>query len=46
MIIEQNTNYAYKLKYMENPTFDKVRDLAIKFMRELPTQLQDEFMRH
>lgn len=42
MIIEQNTNYAYKLKYMENPTFDKVRDLAIKFMRELPKQLQDE----
>ena len=42
MMIEQNTNYAYKLKYMENPTFDKVRDLAIKFMRELPTQLQDE----
>jgi len=42
MTIEQNTNYAYKLKYMENPTFDKVRDLAIKFMRELPKQLQDE----
>ena len=42
MMIEQNTNYAYKLKYMENPTFDKVRDLAIKFMRELPKQLQDE----
>ena len=42
MIIEQNTNYAYKLKYMENPTFDKVRDLAIRFMRELPKQLQDE----
>lgn len=42
MIIEQNTNYAYKLKYMKNPTFDKVRDLAIKFMRELPKQLQDE----
>ena len=42
MIIEQNTNYAYKLKYMENPTFDKVRDLAIKFMRELPKPLQDE----
>jgi hypothetical protein len=42
MIIEQNTNYAYKLKYMENPTFNKVRDLAIKFMRELPKQLQDE----
>ncbi len=42
MTIEQNTNYAYKLKYMEKPTFDKVRDLAIKFMRELPKQLQDE----
>ena len=42
MIVEQNTNYAYKLKYMENPIFDKVRDLAIKFMRELPKQLQDE----
>ncbi|MBR5081203.1 MAG: leucine-rich repeat domain-containing protein [Bacteroidales bacterium] len=42
MIVEQNTNYAYKLKYMENPTFDKVRDLAIKFMRELPKQQQDE----
>ena len=27
---------------MENPTFDKVRDLAIRFMRELPKQLQDE----
>ncbi len=42
MTIEQNTNYAYKLKYMDNPTFDKVRDLAIKFMRELPKPLQDE----
>ena len=42
MMIEQNTNYAYKLQYMENPTLDKVRDLAIKFMRELPKQLQDE----
>lgn len=42
MLIEQSTNYAYKLKYMDNPTFDKVRDLAIRFMRELPKQLQDE----
>ena len=42
MIIEQNTNYAYKLKYMENPTFDKVRNFDVKFMRELPQQLQDE----
>ena len=42
MIIEQNTNYAYKLKYMDNPTFDKVRDLSTKFYRELPQALQNE----
>ena len=42
MIIEQNPNYAYKLKYMDNPTFDKVRDLSTKFYRELPQALQDE----
>ncbi len=42
MMLEQNTNYAYKLKYMDNPTFDKVRDLSTKFYRELPQALQDE----
>ena len=42
MMIEQNTNYAYKLKYMDNPTFDKVRDLSSKFYCELPQALQDE----
>ena len=42
MMIEQNTNYAYKLKYLEHPTFDKVRDLAIGFRHELPQHLQDE----
>lgn len=42
MMIEQNTNYAYKLKYMENPTFDKVRALSTKFYWELPQELQDE----
>ena len=42
MMIEQNTNYAYKLKYMDNPTFDKVRDLSTKFYRELPQALQEE----
>ena len=41
-MIEQNTNYAYKLKYMDNPTFDKVRDLSVKFYLELPQALQDE----
>ena len=42
MMIEQNTNYAYKVKYMDNPTFDKVRELSSKFYRELPQVLQDE----
>ena len=42
MMIEQNTNYAYKLKYMDNPSFDKVRELSTKFYRELPQALQDE----
>ena len=41
-MIEQNTNYAFKLKHMTNPTFDKVRDLSTKFYRELPQPLQDE----
>lgn len=41
-VIEQNTNYAYKLKYMDNPTSDKVRNLSTKFYRELPLALQDE----
>lgn len=40
--MEQNTNYAYKLKYIENLSFDKVRDLAVNFMCELPKPLQEE----
>ena len=24
-VIEQNTNYAYKVRYVDNPTFDKVK---------------------
>ena len=42
MLIEQNTNYAYKLKYMSQPSFGKVRDLSVRFYRELPQALQDE----
>ncbi|MBO7133053.1 MAG: hypothetical protein J6W06_02695, partial [Bacteroidales bacterium] len=42
MMIEQNTNYAYKMKYMANPTFDKVRELSTKFYLELPQELKDE----
>lgn len=40
-ITEQNTNYAYKMKYMGNPTFDKVRNMSTTFYRELPKALQD-----
>ena len=41
MLIEQTTTYAYKLKYLENPSFDKVRNLAKKFIDELPKELVD-----
>ena len=41
-MIEQNTNYAYKLKYIEQPSFDKIRSLAVRFMMELPQQLRDK----
>ncbi len=27
MMIEQNTNYAYKLKYMDNPTCPRIATL-------------------
>jgi hypothetical protein len=42
MIIENNTNYAYKLKYMDNPSFDKVRDLSKRFFLDLPQSVQGE----
>ncbi len=42
MLIEQTTTYAYKLKYLENPTFDKVKNLAKKFIDELPKELVDD----
>lgn len=42
MLIEKNTNYAFKLKYIEEPCFDDVRNLSVKFMRELPRPLQNE----
>jgi hypothetical protein len=42
MLIEQTTTYAYKLKYLENPTFDKVRYFAKKFIDDLPKELIDE----
>ena len=42
MLIEKNTNYAFKLKYIEEPCFDDVRNLSVKFMHELPRPLQNE----
>ena len=42
MLIEQKTSYAYKLKYLENPTFDKVRGFAKNFIDDLPKELVDE----
>jgi hypothetical protein len=39
MLIEQTTTYAYKLKYLENPSFDKVKNLAKKFIDELSQEL-------
>ena len=39
---ETKTTYAYKLKYLDNPTFDKVRNFAKKFIDELPKELVDE----
>ena len=41
-MIEQKTNYAYKLKYIENLTFDKVRDLTKHFINDLHKKLVDE----
>lgn len=42
MLLEQTTTYAYKLKYLENPSFDKVKNLAKKFIDELPKELVDD----
>ena len=39
---EHNTNYAYKLKYMDTASFDEVRKLSANFCQELPQSLADE----
>ncbi|MBR4624800.1 MAG: hypothetical protein IKO56_04595, partial [Alphaproteobacteria bacterium] len=41
-MIGQTTTYAYKLKYLENPTFDKVKDLVKNFIEEMPNALVDD----
>ena len=42
MLKEQTTTYAFKLKYLENPTFDRIRAFANTFINELPTKLTTE----
>lgn len=42
MQIEQSTIYAYKLKYLKNPSLDKIRSFARKFINELPQESIDE----
>lgn len=42
MMIEQNTSYAYKLKYIKNPSFDKIRGLTKFFINDLPKELVDK----
>ena len=42
MMIEHKTSYAYKLKYLENPTFDKVRGFAKNFIDDLPKELVND----
>lgn len=45
MMIEQNTNYAYALKHLNNTSFEKVWGLSSKFYNELPNELQDELLK-
>lgn len=42
MLIEETTTYVYKLKYLDNPSFDKVENLAKKLVDELPRELVDD----
>ncbi len=42
MIIEETTTYAYKLKYIENVSFGRIRAFAQNFVNELPQELVDD----
>ena len=44
-LIEQDTNYAYIIKNIENITFKKLRSVAVEFTRGLPKSLSDELYR-
>ena len=42
MMIEDKSTYAYQLRHLANPSFDKIRNLAKDFITKLPEQLKDE----
>ncbi len=42
MIKETTTTYAYKLQYIENLTFDKIRGFSKRFIDDLPKPLVDD----
>ncbi len=39
---ESKTTYAYLIEHMQNPTFQKVWDIAYDFVNKLPSELCDE----
>jgi len=42
MMIEDKSTYAYQLRHLANPSFDKIRNLAKDFILKLSEQLKDE----
>ncbi len=41
-MIEDKSTYAYQLRHLANPSFEKIRNLAKDFIMKLPEQLKDE----
>ena len=39
---ESNTTYAYLIEHMQNPSFQKIWDIAYDFVHKLPCELSDE----
>ena len=39
---ESNTTYAYLIEHMQNPSFQKIWDIAYDFVQKLPCELSDE----
>ena len=42
MEIEDTTTYAYRLKYLENPSFNNILGLTKMFIDSFPQKLIDE----